>query len=120
MFGQPISRVAVVQRNPAGLSPDAQHQTVAAAVDLTQHPRAPLLGALPLIDDPRVWPDGGDQATTAVTYLYFTPSTPWAEQVRLARAYSQARLTHPGASVVGVTGALCRRAWHRRTPLPRA
>ena len=106
VFGQPISRVAVVQRNPAGLSPDVQRQTVAAAVDLTQHPRDPLLGALPLIDDPRVWPKAGDTATTAVTYLYFTPSTPWAEQVRLARAYAQARLTQPGASVVGVTGSV--------------
>ncbi len=106
IFGQPISRVAVVQRDPAGLSPTVQRQTVAAAVDLTQHPRDPLLGALPLIDDPRVWPNGGDKATTAVTYLYFAPSTPWAEQVRLARAYAGARLTQPGASVVGVTGSV--------------
>ena len=106
IFGQPISRVAVVQRDPAGLSPAVQRQTVAAAVDLTQHPRDPLLGALPLIDDPRVWPKAGDQATTAVTYLYFAPSTPWAEQVRLARAYAGARLTQPGASVVGVTGSV--------------
>ena len=106
VFGQPISRVAVVQRDPAGLSPAVQRQTVAAAVDLTQNPRDPLMGALPLIDDPRVWPKGGDQATTAVTYLYFTPATPWAEQVRLAQAYAQERLTQPGASVVGVTGSV--------------
>ena len=52
-------------------------------MDLTQNPRDPLLGALPLIDDPRAWPKGGDQgATTAVTYLYFAPPTTWAEQVR--------------------------------------
>ena len=75
-------------------------------MDLTQSPRDPLMGALPLIDDPRVWPQGGDQATTAVTYLYFTPSTPWAEQVHLAQAYAQERLTDPGASVVGVSGSV--------------
>ena len=105
-FGQPISRVAVVQRDPAGLSQAVQRQTVAAAVDLTRSPRDPLMGALPLIDDPRVWPKAGDRATTAVTYLYFTPATPWAEQVRLAKAYAQERLTDPGASVVGVSGSV--------------
>jgi RND superfamily putative drug exporter len=105
-FGHSISRVAVVQRDPAGLSPAAQRQTVAAAVDLTRNPRDPLLGALPLLDDPRVWPKDGDTATTAVTYLYFAPATPWADQVRLAEAYAQARLTQPRASVVGVTGSV--------------
>ena len=106
IFGQPISRVAVVQRDPAGLSPAAQRETVAAAVDLTQQPRGGLLGALPLVNDPRIWPQGDEQATTAVTYLYFAPETSWREQVDLARAYAAQRLTQADASVVGVTGSV--------------
>ena len=106
VFGQPISRVAVVQRDPAGLSPAAQRETVAAAVDLTRHPRGQLLGALPLVNDPRVWRQGDEQATTAVTYLYFAPQTAWRDQVRLAEAYAAQRLTEPDASVAGVTGSV--------------
>ena len=106
IFGQPISRVAVVQRDPAGLSPAVQRETVAAAVDLTQHPRGGLLGALPLVNDPRIWPQGDEQATTAVTYLYFAPETSWREQVDLAHAYASQRLTQADASVVGVTGSV--------------
>jgi RND superfamily putative drug exporter len=106
IFGQPVSRVAVVQRNPAGLSSDVQRQTVGAAVDATQDPRAPLRGALPVVNDPRVWPGGEGRATTAVTYLYFAPATSWADQVRAADAYAANRLTLPGAGVVGVTGSV--------------
>ncbi len=106
LFGQPMSRVAVVQRDPAGLSPAVQRQTIAVALDLSRHPVGPLQGALPVIDDPRVWPAAGRTATTAVTYLYFAPSTPWKEQVRFAEAYAQHRLTLPGAAVAGVTGSV--------------
>ncbi len=107
IFGQPMSRVAVVQRAPAGLSSDVQRQAVGAAVDITQHPKPPLMGALPVLNDPRIWPGGnGQTATTAVTYLYFTPGTPWADQVRTAKAYAADRLTLRGSAVIGVTGSV--------------
>jgi RND superfamily putative drug exporter len=41
-----------------------------------------------------------------VTYLYFAPETPWADQVRAAEAYASERLTDPAASVAGVSGSV--------------
>jgi RND superfamily putative drug exporter len=98
--------VAVVQRNEQGLSPAAQRETVGAAVDVTQEPHPPLMGALPVLNHPRVWPKGQDRVTTAVTYLYFTPEAAWRDQVRTADAYAANRLTAPGAGVQGVTGSV--------------
>ena len=120
IFGQPISRVAVVQRDPAGLSPAVQRQTVAAAVDLTQHPRDPLLGALPLLTTracgPRRRPGdhGGDLPLLRARRRRGRSRCGWRARTR------PARLTQPGASVVGRDGlrAGARRAGgrHRRAP----
>jgi RND superfamily putative drug exporter len=106
LFGQPLSRTAVVQRDPDGLTAGVQRQTVGAAVELTRRPEAPLLGALPLVNDPRVWPHAGAAATTAVTYLYFAPGTSQGDEVGAAEAYARERLTLPTASVAGVTGTV--------------
>jgi RND superfamily putative drug exporter len=95
IFGQPLSRVAVVQHDPDGLEPGVQRHAVATAVRATQHPLGPLLGALPIVNDPRLWPGGQGRTTTAVTYLYFRPGAAWPDQVRAAGRYAAGLGRHP-------------------------
>ena len=110
LFGLPgLSRVAVVQRNPAGLSQSAMAQTIKAATDIDRKitPAPPgLLGALPLVNVSPAFQNTGEHGTTAITYLYFDPSASWPTQEQLAREYATRYLTDPGASVVGVTGSI--------------
>ena len=110
LFGLPaVSRVAVVQRDPAGLSQSAVTQTVTAATNIDRKavpaPRG-LLGAVPIVNVPPAFPNTGEQGTTAITYLYFDPAVSSSTQERLAREYAARYLTDPGASVIGVTGSI--------------
>jgi putative drug exporter of the RND superfamily len=110
LFALPaLSRVAVVQRDPAGLSQSAALQTVKAAMDIDRKvvPAPPgLLGALPIVNVPPAIPGTRERGTTAITYLFFDPATPWVTQQELAHRYAATYLTDPGASVVGVTGTI--------------
>lgn len=110
LFQVPVlSRVAVVQRDPAGLSPAIQHQTVAAAINVDQQRvavPAGLLGAFPIVNAPGVVAGAREQNTTAVTFLFFDPSVDWAAQTKMAHQYAAAFLHQPGASVVGVSGSI--------------
>ena len=110
LFALPaLSRVAVVQRDPAGLSQDAVAQTITAATDMDRKvtPAPPgLLGALPVVNVRPAFPNTGEHGTTAITYLYFDPATPWPTQQQLAHEYAARYLTDPGALVVGVTGSI--------------
>ena len=58
-------------------------QTVTAATDIDRKvtPAPPgLLGALPIVNVPPAVQGTGEHGTTAITYLYFDPSTPWPTQ----------------------------------------
>ncbi len=103
-----LSRVAVVQRDPAGLSPAVQRATIASAVNLDRQTGTPLpglKGALPIVNAPGLVPGAKEQSTTAITYLFFDPSVPWESQEAVAQRYA-ATLDRPGGSVVGVTGTI--------------
>ena len=110
LFALPgLSRVAVVQRNPAGLSQSAVTQTLAAATNLDRKITAPppgLLGALPIVNVAPAFQNTGEHSTTAITYLFFDPTLPWPTQQQLAHEYAARYLTDPGASVIGVTGSI--------------
>ena len=110
LFALPgLSRVAVVQRDPSGLSQSAMAQTVTAATDIDRKitPAPPgLLGALPIVNVAPAFRNTGEHGTTAITYLYFDPTLPWSTQDQLAHQYAARYLTDPGASVVGVTGSI--------------
>ena len=104
-----LSRVAVVQRDPAGLSQSATQQTLKAAQNTDQKlvpVPAGLLGALPVVNVPPAFPGTGERGTTAITYLFFDPATPWTTQRQIAQRYAATNLTDPGASVIGVTGTI--------------
>jgi RND superfamily putative drug exporter len=108
LFAVPVlSRVAVVQRDPGGLSPAEQRATVAAAAgaDRGTSPRpAGLLGAFPLVNDERILPAANEHGTAAITYLFFDPAVSWPDQVRAAQSYAARALG--GVAVAGVTGSV--------------
>jgi putative drug exporter of the RND superfamily len=108
LFAVPVlSRVAVVQRDPNGLSPDVQRATVAAAAGVdrgTVARPAGLLGAFPLVNDPRLLPRANEHGTAAITYLFFDPAVSWPDQVRAAQSYADRQLG--GAAIAGVTGSV--------------
>jgi putative drug exporter of the RND superfamily len=63
-----------------------------------------LAGAFPLPNTAGLLHGTGEQSTTVVTFLYFRPSTSFADQVAGAQAYVHWFLNQPGDDVVGVTG----------------
>ena len=107
-FGFPLSTdTAVVQRNPRGLSQDAQRRQLVAARSIQQR-RDPALGgiraAVPL-SNAAVRTPSGEHGTTAITYLLFSDDVGLDDRVSLAHRYASQTLGGPRASVVGVTGA---------------
>ncbi|HET8626653.1 MAG TPA: MMPL family transporter [Thermomicrobiales bacterium] len=108
IFGFPLlSRTLVVQRDPAGLSPDAQRRAVEAAarVDAREDPAlSGIAGALPVVNLPALVPFAREHGTTAITYLYFTPRVGFYARDRLAGRYARQQLDRPGDALVGVTG----------------
>jgi putative drug exporter of the RND superfamily len=108
LFAVPVlSRIAVVQRDAGGLSPETQRATVATAAGIdrgTVARPAGLLGAFPLVNDPRLVPQAGEHGTAAITYLFFDPAVSWPDQVRAARSYAAHDLG--GVAVAGVTGSV--------------
>ena len=108
-FGSPLlSRVAVVQRDPNGLSLDAQKRALRRAVRIDRG-RDPALRsvafALPVSNAARVFPSSREQGTTVITFLYFRPATSVGAQLALAHSY-EARIRKAGDPVTGVTGTI--------------
>lgn len=108
LFGFPlIARTVVVQRAPHGLSPYAQARTLvrAAGVDAGKGDDVyPVLGALPIINTPGVFPGAREANTTALTYLLFSPGTSIGSRTRAAHRYAKDYF-EPRDHVVGITGS---------------
>ncbi|HEX7298424.1 MAG TPA: MMPL family transporter [Solirubrobacteraceae bacterium] len=107
-FGYPLATdTAVVQRDPRGLSDEAQRRQIEAA-RAVQERRDPALAdvraAVPL-SNVAVRTPGGERGTTAITYLLFADDASTAERRELGERYAQRTLGGRAASVVGVTGA---------------
>jgi RND superfamily putative drug exporter len=107
-FGFPLlSRVAVVQHDPHGLSLQTQARAVerAAAVDRREYQDvAPIVAAVAVPNAVRLFPGSHESGTTVVTYLYTSPDVTLADQQAAARRFVE---RHFDASdhVVGVTGS---------------
>jgi putative drug exporter of the RND superfamily len=95
----------VVQRDPHGLSRDAQARTVALAVAAGSRTRNPgeIAFALPITNALGLFPSSRERGTTAITYLFFGPQATLASRVEQADLYA-GRLNRPDDSLVGVTG----------------
>ena len=112
-FGFPLlSRVTVVQRDPEGLSLEAQAGGVLRAVSVDQGTAdVPLvLGALPLPNTAGVFPGAAEQGTTLLTSLFLPPTTGFADQRDAAETYADRYLGDPDDAFVGVTGSIPARA----------
>jgi RND superfamily putative drug exporter len=107
-FGFPLStQTAVVQRNPRGLSQDAQRRQLEGARAIFNHSDPALRdirAALPISNAARGVP-ARERGTTAVTYLFLPTDLSLETTTRTAHLYAAKQLGGPAGSVVGVTGA---------------
>jgi putative drug exporter of the RND superfamily len=112
-FGFPLlSRVAVVQRNPAGLSPAVQFEAVtrARAVSQGTYPELnPIVAAVPVMNTLGLFPGSRESGTTAITMLFTPPDASFADQLTAAQRFVQDHYDADDA-VVGVTGSVPARA----------
>jgi putative drug exporter of the RND superfamily len=111
-FGTPLlSRVAIVQRDPGGLSRDEQVRALRRAVRIDRGQDEVLHSiafALPISNTGGVFPSSREHGTTVITYLYFRPGTSVGAQLALAQTYVE-RIRSDGDPVAGVTGTIAAR-----------
>ena len=106
LFQLPLTTdTLVVQRDPNGLSRDAQARTVELAVAASTGTKDPsdLAFALPITNALGLFPSSRERGTTAITYLFFGPQATLAGRVEQADLYA-GRLNRPDDALVGVTG----------------
>jgi RND superfamily putative drug exporter len=103
-----LSRVAVVQRDPRGLSPEAQARIFQRALAVDQHAVPGLSGiqaAVPITNTLKLFPSSRESSTTGITFLYLDPGMGLVDQRDLALAYAR-QANQPGDALVGITGAI--------------
>jgi putative drug exporter of the RND superfamily len=95
----------VVQRNPDGLSTDAQARAVARALAVGRAQNDPdgIAFGLPITNALGLFPSSRERGTTALTYLFFGPEATLSDQVENANQFA-ATITRPEDGLVGVTG----------------
>lgn len=104
-----LSRVSIVQRDPKGLDPYAQARAVLRALALDQQQARDergLLGALPLTNTAALFPSSRERGTTAITFLFSSPSLSFSRQTRLATSFARSAFDRPDDHLVGVTGTV--------------
>jgi RND superfamily putative drug exporter len=99
-----LSRSMVVQRDPAGLSEEAQQRLVGRAGAVDQPGLDGLRGALPLLNVRAISPRLPEDRTTAVTFLLNTPDTSLQGQSDNAHGYADRVVNRPDDALVGVGG----------------
>jgi putative drug exporter of the RND superfamily len=108
-FGFPLlSRVAVVQRDPRGLSAAAQAKAVTRAKAVTDgaYPdAAPIIAAVPVSNTLGLFPGSQESGTTVVTLLFTKPDVTIDEQVTAARQFVDKHYDADDA-VIGITGSV--------------
>jgi putative drug exporter of the RND superfamily len=108
-FGFPLlSRVAVVQRDPEGLSMATQAEALMRARALSEgdYPDLePLVAAVPVMNTVGLVPGSRESQTTIITLLFTPPDVPLAEQVEAAQRFVDGQFDADDA-VVGVTGSV--------------
>ena len=103
-----ISRVAVVQHDPNGLSRDVQMRALrrAARIDRGQDQVLHSVAfALPVSNMGGLFPSSRESGTTIVTYLYYRPGVGQGAQLALAHTFAEG-IERRGDPVTGVTGTV--------------
>ncbi|HET8683792.1 MAG TPA: MMPL family transporter [Micromonosporaceae bacterium] len=108
-FGFPLlSRVAVVQRDPKGLSLATQAEAVtrARAVSRGEYPDAkPIVAAVPVPNTLALFPGSQESGTTVITLLFTPADVSFADQLAAAEHFV-ANHFDANDHVVGVTGSV--------------
>ncbi len=112
-FGLPLlTRIAVVQRDPNGLSSQAVARALARATVVDRRTLTEgisddreLFAAYPLVNTPLLVPGAAERNTTIVTYLFTNPTANIFAQQDAAYRYA-AQIDQPGDGLVGVAGAV--------------
>ena len=108
-FGFPLlSRVAVVQRNAAGLPKQTQEEALRrakAVSDRTYTDVGPIRAAVPVMNTLGLFPGSTEDGTTIVTLLFTDPNVTFADQVAAAQQFVAHHYSANDA-VVGITGSV--------------
>jgi putative drug exporter of the RND superfamily len=108
-FGFPLlSRVAVVQRNAAGLPTPVQQKAIKRAQDVsngTYPDAAPIRAAVPVMNAVGLFPGSRESGTTIVTLLFTDPNVNFIDQVAAAKRFV-AQHYDASDAVVGITGSV--------------
>jgi RND superfamily putative drug exporter len=108
-FGFPLlSRVAVVQRNPAGLPQETLAKAIQRARDVSEGKyadAAPIRAAVPVTNTLGLFPGSKENGTTIVTLLFTDPKVTFIDQVAAAKRFVAAHYDS-GDAVVGITGSV--------------
>ena len=100
----------LVQHGESGLSQGAQERAVERAVAVakgTNGDVGPIAAAVPVINDKDVF-RSSVQGTTALSYIFTTPGTSFADEVGAARTFGRQHVNQPDDHLVGVTGTVPR------------
>ena len=102
-----LTDVAIVQRDPAGLSGAALGRVAQRAASVSNDPSAAQPGqiafAFPIVNVPGRIPTSKERSTTAITYLYFAPGTTIWQKQDGAQAF-EGQIRQPDDHLVGATG----------------
>ena len=115
LFSVPITaQTAVVQRDPDGLSEDAQARVAERAVAAREESGDRIAFALPLVNTARLVPGSREDSTTAITFLFFESGTSIGQETEIARDWTAREVAQPEDALVGVTGSVPARLaqWH--------
>ena len=97
LFSVPLtSQIAVVQRDPDGLSATAQARVVERAADVSLGDDPDLPGielALPITNTLGLFPSSRESGTTAITFLVMDPELSLRDQDELAHRYASKYVT---------------------------
>jgi putative drug exporter of the RND superfamily len=114
LFPIPVTaQSAVVQRDPEGLSAEAQRRVITRAMDAQENRDDGVAFAFPLLNTGRLVPASREEGTTAITFLGYPATTSIGDETRLDHAYA-AQASAADDGLVGVTGTVPARLaeWH--------
>lgn len=111
LFGFPLlSRVAIVQHDPEGMSVLAQAEAVLRGVAVNQGSHdTEMLGAIPLPNTSGAFATQ-ETDTAVITYVFADPSLSFFAQTDIAQDFAEEQLTDEADAYVGVTGSMPARA----------
>jgi RND superfamily putative drug exporter len=108
LFDFPVlTRTAIVQRDPEGLSAEAQGRVILRAVNVakgTDPSFRQIGGAFPVINTLGLFPGSRERSTTAITYVLFRPNVGLYDQGPIAERFARREIDAADDALIGVTG----------------